>query len=979
LETHAGRLFLNNISGTPSSKFDNFHLQRLPMTPQTPISMQRQKSPVEHDFPDYTGDGMGDPMSPVSLPGVGDQSERMEHVDESTFAQDTLLPTSTEEAVAVSPPTKRPYLSTRESPSPRSPKRRKVHQKYFRTKQFTANEVMFPSPDESDREADEEEYSIFNPQVPTGERLYVQGLMRKLFFKPDVIEFEHDDVLRTVWKLYPANLVEKHGQHEALVIDTNLETEEQNVFYAAVDTLDIPEDLNSQQSSRKKVEEVSENPFKEGDEWDYLQKWQDTEDDILLPAFGDSDSEEVYDYKTLREIEEEERQRNGEPAEVSKPLPLEQVSEIIQEELQKFEEAWKEKELPKWERRAWKIYMKQHRKRTKKVALKKFSKELESVDARIAEYVREYEEMHWKSVDELRRVCANCEESVYRRKELVWRIDLLTGKPPAKRVVSEETDEDGQVDGQMEEVELEGENDELEESEEEAEPDADDFFIDEDEVENEMDGFIIGDDEIDEEMLIGAIPDEEVTEIVEEDDDIEESSNTTKTPKRKRKLLRVEDDTDTENEVPPNDSKDVMETDLPQVKNEPATQKQVSNGPSETSENSKSAANIENDGEDSDIMITFGDREIADFCSKTLRSTTVATHFLLRTDGNLAKALDLYSTERESDRVRVSTESPKKPKKTHHSNRRIKEVQRRKEVVTIDSEESATPATESPAPKAPSPKTLAPKAPTPKASTPKAPAPEAPTLEVPASKMPLAQLIDNTLDEANFALLRELVQNLSRAELFGILMNIAELIKAEAISPATAPAGVELAGETKETCQVYWKIYLAYTIYVLGRPMFWRLNETQLMWLHSRGNFDTFYEYLRQYSNVTPTPTLMPTEVVQSSPDVVDADQSVPEKPKRGRPTKAKKKASKSKVRKEPKKSEALLNQESELRKIERRQEDQRKKGKLVSTTADGEVIINVGKKLAEEDVCLQPELAKKMKPHQIEGIQFIWRQVSSL
>src|SRR5271156_2215065 len=248
LETQAGRIFLNDISGTPSAKFENFRLQRLPMTPQTPVPMMRQKSPLEHDFPDYIGDGMGDPMSPVSLPSVEDQSEHIEPVDISSITQASPLPSSTEEVVAI--PMKRPYLATRQSPSPKSPKRRKFQPEYFRTKEFTAKEVMFADLDEPDTDDLEfKKFQIFHPQVPTGERIYVQRLIRKLFFKPDVIEFEHEDILRTVWKLYPAILVEKHGQQEALVIDTNLETEEQNVFHAAVDTLDIPKDLDSQEDS----------------------------------------------------------------------------------------------------------------------------------------------------------------------------------------------------------------------------------------------------------------------------------------------------------------------------------------------------------------------------------------------------------------------------------------------------------------------------------------------------------------------------------------------------------------------------------------------------------------------------------------------------------------------------------------------------------------------------------------------------------
>ena len=84
-----------------------------------------------------------------------------------------------------------------------------------------------------------------HPSVPAGERLYVQRLMRKLFNKPDIIQFE-TNLTRTVWNLFPEKLVEKNGKQ---VMDTDSEPGEETLYHATVDTLDIPEKFNPRQEA----------------------------------------------------------------------------------------------------------------------------------------------------------------------------------------------------------------------------------------------------------------------------------------------------------------------------------------------------------------------------------------------------------------------------------------------------------------------------------------------------------------------------------------------------------------------------------------------------------------------------------------------------------------------------------------------------------------------------------------------------------
>jgi hypothetical protein len=75
-------------------------------------------------------------------------------------------------------------------------------------------------------------------------------------------------------------------------------------------------------------------------------------------------------------------------------------------------------------------------------------------------------------------------------------------------------------------------------------------------------------------------------------------------------------------------------------------------------------------------------------------------------------------------------------------------------------------------------------------------------------------------------------------------------------------------------------------------------------------------------------------------------------------------------------KSAEQISQEAEMRRLADRERVQRKRGDIVTTAPDGRILVNKVHKLNEDSVWLHPKLAASMKPHQMQGLEFMWRQV---
>jgi hypothetical protein len=1010
---NSGRLAAHNIASTPQSIISRFKAERfttdMPETPTVP-----RKVDIEPCF-------QGTMDSPMSM------SDSEPHHDmETTNDLQSELPHHNTMGSPMSMNNDHPYereLSNKRifaeietSPTTRITKRRKLIPIYFGLKELRAADVMFPT----DIDTVEGDILITNPSHPTGERLYVQRLMRKLMYCPDITEFPHNDSLRTVWKTHPATLVKKHEQHAAFVFDTTA-TGECRVFKAPVDSLGIPEEFthrprNPADGMVRFAWDDAQAPFEAGDDWEYLNKWIHMAGDTLLPKFLDSDSEDgEYDESILREMDAEERQRNG-IEDISKPLSVDVVRETITLELDKYAETWNLKDLPKLQLKAYLIYRKYQKNGTRNFTALKFRKHLERITARIDGYKIEYECMEWRSVTELRRVCGNMQESVNRQKELEWSIELLSGRAPAKPVV-EEQEEDHVVDDSQpiddslidDEAVQTGDDDSDGEGDEDDEDEDEDDGDDGDEMEDDgMDGFIIGDDEVgdiqfpDDYPMMGdevSLVNEAEEEEEEEEEEIPMSQNTAK---RSRRCLKIIDDEDDEEEkvgtgpdeerehsTMPEDGMSVVSenvdpetldpdplelapmdpepfhsgaelepvdtelsdckpirirptrrstanlaSSLPipseEVKEEPQLATKQERNPG-TPPNTPDIPDIS--GYDPDIPWFFGDEESASFCQCTEASAKIAKIYLLRADGDISGAVGSFFEDKEMHRVLEPKESPDKPKPVARS-------RGKRTVIELSDDDE----------------------------------PLAELSEIfRASNVLFSKVIlrDDTIEDV-----RALVAGVPLADLHQTIMEVAERVHDQDLDPTSQ----FITCETLENCAAYWKIYLAYTQHLFGRATK-RLSTNNLESINNTGNFKIFHNKLILYLDVDapqPTPSKRKSQREGSAESEID---SSPLKPTEGKEKKRSKsdklKKKKFKMVKPIIKSAEQISQEAELQRIADRERDQKRKGINMSIAHDGSIVVNPAKNDTDAEVCLHPELAKKMKEHQIEGLRFIWKQVS--
>ena len=791
------------------------------------------------------------------------------------------------------------------------------------------------------------------------------------------------------------------------------------------------------------------------------------ENDTLLPTFLESDDDDaVYDPSTRREMAEEALSKQR-ALPIICPLSLSQIRSIVEEEIARFVVQWDEKRRPTLEKRAWSMWRKQHRLKSKKLAAKKYGDELEEVKERIEKVRGEMEGMEWRSEDELRHICGNLKESVNRAEELKWSIDLLTGKRPArplKEPVMEDAEKEEMmfVDGEMveaaEDADDENDVDKLDEEED----------FDEDGAQDGLDGFIVDDNDIALQF------EKEDVQIVDEDGDKDVEMDDADTPKRpKRKLVRAanvdafEGEGDANNDVdnemdngpvggfnddvhgefgitdeneqvgettvgeevstrpdtgmvgdksnpPPDDeifvhksgvapritvnapeiprpsslrmarSHSRESTALPTPPREddnfiaqplaeqalalstedeklapPPSAKQGSIAlsvrlPSIKSEKerrpdvSAGAAPLDFDY-DSDIPWAFGDREIAEFVQCSEASTSIATDYLVRAEGQVQRAIGLYfedlekglmSTPPEPSVSEPSTSAPKIAKKEKSISRKAKRV-----VCLSDGEDES-----------------------------KSPQQE------------LAQICGNPFKDIlprgkQLRFVNSLLASIRPSDLHSTLNEIATLATVRKIDPTYA----FLPGETAENCDAYWKIYLAYTHDLFGATLSERLSNSKLHRIRSKENFEKFYDRLVGYVGVQPPPLNSTKDKLRRDDGGTASGQLSAPQESRSRLPKADKRPKKDKDGKSKAKTKAVKPitksseqrlQEQELKKLADRERNQRKKGNFITTTAEGDILVNPGKKISELAVVLHPRFANVMKPHQIEGVQFMWKQV---
>ncbi|KAF1983415.1 hypothetical protein K402DRAFT_166194 [Aulographum hederae CBS 113979] len=166
------------------------------------------------------------------------------------------------------------------------------------------------------------------------------------------------------------------------------------------------------------------NPAK-SHEWDHLKHWASTtNDEDVLPAYGDSDGEESQLSELEMEMEEDRKEDEEVAARKNGQLSTTTMTKAIEEELEVRSQRWKEKVLPLRENnRAWSLWRKARSAR--RVFIERAKAKITHLEKRTDSLKAELMSQPWRNVSSLRRQCTSLDETVAQLEEQKWALSLF--------------------------------------------------------------------------------------------------------------------------------------------------------------------------------------------------------------------------------------------------------------------------------------------------------------------------------------------------------------------------------------------------------------------------------------------------------------------------------------------------------------------------------------------------------------------------
>ncbi|PTB64340.1 hypothetical protein BBK36DRAFT_1179123 [Trichoderma citrinoviride] len=157
------------------------------------------------------------------------------------------------------------------------------------------------------------------------------------------------------------------------------------------------------------------------------------------------DLPDSWDEETQREIDEEKAEKAAMELELARNIPIERVESILKDEMALMKTKWIENKLPKYQRKAYRLWMAAKRnQRTKKEQIFREQRDAEHYDRQIKKLYAEIIANTWQTERELRTQACVMEQSLSNKLYSTWLIELLekreappkpldVPKPKAKR------------------------------------------------------------------------------------------------------------------------------------------------------------------------------------------------------------------------------------------------------------------------------------------------------------------------------------------------------------------------------------------------------------------------------------------------------------------------------------------------------------------------------------------------------------------
>ena len=171
-------------------------------------------------------------------------------------------------------------------------------------------------------------------------------------------------------------------------------------------------------------------------DWEFLQKWgRQGVEDRILPVYGESGSEGEYDPQTWQEIEDEKNGGDAPRKQLKKTiLGQDEIEEILGSAERQMMDQWEDHKKPGLRRKAWFLWKKSRKNRSKNDLVSSYKRSLEHLEERLFKIRLEMIGTEWSSVKHLKKQCRSMEASIFDRETYLWYIWVLNKKTPPPKM-----------------------------------------------------------------------------------------------------------------------------------------------------------------------------------------------------------------------------------------------------------------------------------------------------------------------------------------------------------------------------------------------------------------------------------------------------------------------------------------------------------------------------------------------------------------
>ncbi|KAJ9637589.1 hypothetical protein H2204_004738 [Knufia peltigerae] len=267
---------------------------------------------------------------------------------------------------------------------------------------------------------DESNTFVIGGQYPTGQRLSVAYHIRHFLRQPVTKLPGNGALVKVPYQVFPLGRAYKPYSEPCFTLFK--QNGDRPRVFRAQDYADLGKrgELKRSKvqlapvSSREGPAEQKQDSQPDWTDLDYLlEKYPVEESDQVLPAYGDSSDEGELDEETWAEIEAERREKKK----ATKLLTADEVRAAIEETINEIKRDWRDTKLPKIQLKAYRIWRDAARKRERQQKLNSLKHEKERFEKMIKKIIKAMMDDVWHNTIEVKKQCQSLEASVHQEEE----------------------------------------------------------------------------------------------------------------------------------------------------------------------------------------------------------------------------------------------------------------------------------------------------------------------------------------------------------------------------------------------------------------------------------------------------------------------------------------------------------------------------------------------------------------------------------